>query len=73
MCFNFHVEFSSVQSPSGVRLCNSMDWSTMASLSINNSQSLLKLVSIESVMASTICRPLLLHPSICSQHQGLFQ
>ena len=38
-----------------------------ASLSIANSQSLLKLVSIESVMASNhliLCRPLLLLPSI---------
>ena len=38
-----------------------------ASLSITNSQSLLKLMSIESVMASNyliLCRPLLLPPSI---------
>ena len=38
-----------------------------ASLSINNSQSLLKLMSIESVMSSNhliLCRPLLLPPSI---------
>ena len=38
-----------------------------ASLSITNSQSLLKLVSIESVMSSNhliLCRPLLLLPSI---------
>ena len=40
-----------------------------ASLSITNSQSLLKLMSIESVMPSnhlTLCRPLLLPPSIFS-------
>ena len=45
-----------------------------ASLSITNSQSLLKLMSIESVMPSNhlILRHPLLLPSI-SQHQGLFQ
>ena len=45
-----------------------------ASLSITNSWSLLKLMSIESVIPSNhlfLCRPLLLLPSI--QHQGLFQ
>ena len=39
----------------------------MASLSITNSQSLLKLLSIESVMPSNhliLCQPLLLLPSI---------
>ena len=35
-----------------------------ASLSITNSQSLLKLMSIESVMPSNLCCPLLLLPSI---------
>ena len=42
---------------------------------ITNSQSLLKLISITSVMPSkhfTLCCPLLLPPSL-SQHQGLFQ
>ena len=42
-------------------------------LSITNSQSLLKLMSIELVMPSNhliLCRPLLLS---LSQHQGLFQ
>ena len=46
------------------------------SLSFTISQSLLKLISIESVMSSNhliLCRPLLLLPSIFSQHQGLFQ
>ena len=46
------------------------------SLSITNSQSLLKLMSIESVMPSNhliLCHPLLLLPSILSHHQGLFQ
>ena len=47
-----------------------------ASLSITNSQSLLKLTSMESVMPSShllLCHPLLLLPSNLSQHQGLFQ
>ena len=46
-----------------------------ASLSITNSQSLLKLMAIESVMLYNyiiLCCPLLLPTSI-SQHQGLFQ
>ena len=45
-------------------------------LSITNSWSLLKLRSIESVMPSNhliLCHPLLLSPSIFSQHQGLFK
>ena len=44
-----------------------MDCSTPGLLSITNSQSLLKLMSIESVMPSvhlTLCHPLLLPPSI---------
>ena len=44
-----------------------MDYSAEASLSITNSQSLLKVMSIESVMLSNhliLCRPLLLLPSI---------
>ena len=48
-------------------LCNPMDCSTQASLSITNSQSLVKLVSIESVMPSNhliLCHPLLLLLSI---------
>ena len=47
-----------------------------ASLSITNSQSLLKLLSIESMMPSNhliLCHPLLLLPSSLSQNQGLFQ
>ena len=58
--------FSSVQSLSRVRLF-ATPWiaAHQASLSITNSQSLLKLVSIESVMLSShliLCRPLLLLP-----------
>ena len=61
-------KFSSVQSLSRVRLF-ATPWSTalQASLSITNSRSLLKLMSIESVMPSNhliLCRPLLLLPPI---------
>ena len=60
--------FSSVQSLSHVRLFVT-PWTAarQASLSITNSQSLLKLMSIESVMPSNhliLCCPLLLLPSI---------
>ena len=61
-------QFSSVQSLSRVRLF-ATPWTTarQASLSISNSQSLLKLMSIESVIPSNhliLCHPLLLLPSI---------
>ena len=60
--------FSSVQSLSHVRLFGT-PWTAahQASLPITNSQSLLKLMSVESVMPSNhliLCRPLLLLPSI---------
>ena len=60
--------FSSVQSLSHVRLF-ATPWTAacQASLSITNSQSLLKLMSIESMMSSNhliLCHPLLLPPSI---------
>ena len=60
--------FSSVQSLSCVQLFV-MPWTEVrqASLSITNSRSLLKLMSIESVTPSnhlTLCRPLLLWPSV---------
>ena len=60
--------FSSVQSPSCVRLF-ATPWTAacQSSLSITNSQSLSKLMSIESVMPSNhliLCHPLLLLPSI---------
>ena len=59
---------SSVQLLSSVQL-HATPWTAahQASLSITNSQSLLKLMSIESVMPSNyliLCRPLLLLPSI---------
>ena len=62
------VTFSSVQSFSHVRLFVT-PWTVarQASLSITNSQSLLKLMSIESVMPSNhfiLCHPLVLPPSI---------
>ena len=69
---------SSVQSLGYVRLF-ATPWTAarQASLSITNSQSLLKLMSIESVMPSNhliLRRPLLLLPSFnLSQQQGLFQ
>ena len=62
------VQFSSVQSLSRVRLFVT-PWTAarQASLSITNSRSLLKLMSIKSVMPSSrliLCHPLLLPPSI---------
>ena len=62
-------QFSSVQSLSHVWLF-ATPWTTahQASLSITNSRSLLKLMSIELVMPSNhliLCHPLLLLPSIC--------
>ena len=63
-----HVQFSSIQSLSCVRLF-ATPWTAalQASLSITHSRSLLKLMSIESVMPSNhliLCCPLLLPPSI---------
>ena len=62
-----HSFESSSVAQSCLTLCNSTDCSTPGSLSITNSQSMLKLMSIKSVMSSNhpiICRPLLLLPSI---------
>ena len=59
----YSVQFSSFQSPSSVQLCSPWTAACQASLSITNSQSLLKLMSIESVMPSNhliLCRTLLL-------------
>ena len=68
------LQFSSVQSLSCVRLF-ATPWITarQVSLSITNSRSLLKLMSIESVMPSShliLCHPLLLLPPI---HIGVIQ
>ena len=57
-------------------LCDSVDHTCQAPLFSALSQSLLKFMSIELVMLSShliFCYPLLLLPSIFSQHQGLFQ
>ena len=59
--------FSSVQSLSRLWLCDPMDCSMSGFLSITNSRSLLKFMSIESVMPSNhliLCHPLLLLPKI---------
>ena len=68
MSFLSSVQFSSVQLLSRVWLfANPWIAAHQASLSITNSQNLLKLMSIELVMPSnhlTLCRPLLLPPSI---------
>ena len=64
----FHCEFSSVQSLSCVQLFVTPWTATcQSSLSITNSWSLFKIMSIESVMPSNhliLCNPLLLLPSI---------
>ena len=75
--FRFFPHISSVQSLGHVQLFV-IPWTAafQGSLSITNSQNLLKLMSIESVMPSNhliLCCPLLLLPSIFPQHQGLFQ
>ena len=59
-------QFSSV-TQSCQNLCSRMDYSTQTSLFITNSQSLLKLMRIETMMPSNhliLCHPLLLQPSI---------
>ena len=66
--YTFEYQFSSVQSLSHVQLF-ATPWTAahQASLSITNSRSLLKLMSIESVMPSMhliLCHPLCLLPSI---------
>ena len=68
VCIHFCANFSPVQSLSHVRLFMT-PWTAarQASLSITNSWSLLKLMSVESVMPSNhliLCRPLPLLPSI---------
>ena len=65
---NIYVQLSSVQSLSRVRLF-ATPWTaaSQASLSITNSRSLPKLMSIKSVMPAShliLCRPLLLLPPI---------
>ena len=70
------VQFSSVQSLSRVQLF-ATPWiaAHQASLSITNSGSSLKLMSIESVMPSShliLCRPLLLLPPILASIRGFY-
>ena len=70
----YSVQFSSVQSLSPVQLFGT-PWTAarQAPLSMTNSQSLLKLMSIELVMPSNhliLCRPLLLLPSIFPSIRG---
>ena len=72
-----HIRGFVVQSLSHVQLV-AKPWTAacQAPLSSTLSQSLLKFMSIESVVLSNhlvLCCPLLLLPSIFSQHQGLFQ
>ena len=67
----FLLEASSIQFSHSVMSDSATPWTAahQASLSIINSQSLLKFMSIESVMPSNhliLCRPLLLLPSIFS-------
>ena len=66
LCQHINVQVSSVTQLCPA-LCNPMDCSMPGSLSITNSQSLFRLMSIESVMLSNsliLCHPLLLLPSI---------
>ena len=63
------LSFTSVQFSHSVMSSSAMPWTaaSQASLSITNSQSFLKFMSIEPVMPSNhliLCRPLLLPPSI---------
>ena len=70
--FQASVQFSSV-AQSCPTLCNPMNRSTQASLSITNSWSSLKLMSIELVMPSShliLCRPLFLLPPIPPSIRG---
>ena len=63
----YNYTFSSVQLLSLVQLCDPMDCSKPGLPVITNSHSLLKLVSIESVMPSNhliLCHPLLLSSSV---------
>ena len=72
-----YISFSSVQLLSRVRLF-ATPWTEVcqASLSITNSWSLFKLMSIESVMPSNhliLCRPLLLPPSVIPSIRVFFK
>ena len=67
-CYKYSIEFSSVQSLSCAQPFET-PWTAahLASMSITNSWSLLKFMSIESVMPSNhfiLCRPLFLLPLV---------
>ena len=69
------IDFSSVQFSHSVMSDSSTPWTAawQATLSITSSQSLLKLMSIESVMPSNhliLCRPLFLPPWVFSSIRG---
>ena len=72
----WEAQLSSVQSLSHVRLFATPRTAALqASLSITNSQSLLKIMSIEVVMPTNhliFCRPLLRPVFNLSRHQGIF-
>ena len=71
----YSVQFSSV-TQSCPTLCDPMDWSMPASLSLTNSWSLLKLTSIELVTPSNhliLCCPLLFLPSVFPSIKVFFQ
>ena len=75
--FRLFNPFSSVQLLSRVQLFVT-PWTAahQTSLSITNSQSLLTLLSIESVMPSNhliLCHPLLLLPSVCPSIRVFFK
>ena len=62
-----YISLLSSVAQSCLTLCDPMDYSTQVSLSVTNSWSLLKLMSIESVVPSNhliLCRTLFLLPSI---------
>ena len=76
--FILTVQFSSVEFSHSVVSDSATPWTAtcQASLSITNSQTLPKVMSIELVMPSShliLCHPLLLLPFNLSQHQGLFK
>ena len=69
------IQFSSV-AQSCPTLCDPMNRSMPGLPVITNSRSLLKLMSIESVMPSSyliLCHPLLLLPPKCSIHTAYFR
>ena len=73
---NLYVSLLSSVAQSCLTLCDPMPAACQASLSITNSLSLLKLMSIKSVMPSNhliLCCPLLLPPSIFPSIRGFFQ